>query len=136
MSVFSKVITSIFGKKSDKDLKSLSPIVNQINQSFQTLDQLTDEDLKNKFTSIKNTLIEKIQNNKEKLKKQNLDYNLIDDKLYDIEKIFLEENLVEVFAIVKDAARRLLGTKYALLRNEFSELRKNAVDPGKISKMF
>ena len=34
MSILSKVITTVFGKKSDKDLKKLSPIIGQINDVY------------------------------------------------------------------------------------------------------
>ena len=41
MSVLSKVITTVFGKKSDKDLKKLSPFVNDINNHFDSLSNIT-----------------------------------------------------------------------------------------------
>ena len=50
MSIFNKVITKVFGKKSDKDLKKISPIVNQINDEYIKLEQLTDDELKLKFS--------------------------------------------------------------------------------------
>ena len=37
MSLFNKVITKVFGKKSDKDLKKISPIIEDINKEFETL---------------------------------------------------------------------------------------------------
>ena len=37
MSIFNKVITKVFGKKSDKDLKKLAPIVNEINVEYDKL---------------------------------------------------------------------------------------------------
>ena len=53
MSVFSKVITSIFGKKSDKDLKALSPLVLQINTFYKQLEKLSDNELQDSFNNIK-----------------------------------------------------------------------------------
>ena len=38
MSILNKVITKVFGKKSDKDIKKLSPIVEQINLEFSKLE--------------------------------------------------------------------------------------------------
>jgi Preprotein translocase subunit SecA (ATPase, RNA helicase) len=43
MSILSKVITTVFGKKSDKDLKKLSPIIGQINDVYVTFENLSDE---------------------------------------------------------------------------------------------
>ena len=52
MSLFSKIVTGVFGKKSDKDLKALSPFADKINNYYTTLSDLTDEELKLKFSSI------------------------------------------------------------------------------------
>ena len=52
MSLFLKVVTSILGKKSDKDLKVLSPFIDKINDYYKTLSTLTDNQLKLKFSSI------------------------------------------------------------------------------------
>ena len=53
MSMFSKIVTKVFGKKSDKDLKALLPIVNQINEQYALLENLNDDELKLKFNQIK-----------------------------------------------------------------------------------
>ncbi len=58
MSVFNKIITKVFGKKSDKDLKKIYPIVDQINQEYLRFEKLTDDELKNIFNDIKNKLNE------------------------------------------------------------------------------
>ena len=115
MSVLSKVITSIFGKKSDKDLKKILPTVDLINQQYNSLTNLNDAQLKDNFIAIKNSFNNLIQKKKKEFEANNLNANIIDDRLFEIEKKFLENHLVEVFAIVKDAARRLLGTKYQVM---------------------
>ena len=56
MSIFNKVITKVFGKKSDKDLKKINPIVNQINDEYIKFEQLKDDELKNIFLNIKSDL--------------------------------------------------------------------------------
>ena len=43
MSLFTKIITGIFGKKSQKDLKLLAPIVERINAAFDPLKSLSDD---------------------------------------------------------------------------------------------
>ena len=57
MSILSKVITTVFGKKSDKDLKKLSPIIGQINDVYVTFENLSDEQLKGKFSAIKDEFL-------------------------------------------------------------------------------
>ena len=111
MSVFNKIITKVFGKKSDKDLKKIYPIVEQINQEYSTLEKLTDDELKNIFNDIKNKLHETIKDKK------------VDKSEEDIEKIkddFLSDNMVKVFAIVKDAARRLRGTTFNVMETQMN----------------
>ena len=49
MSIFSKIVTSVFGKKSDKDLKGLTPLVEQINEKYNSLNSLDDNELKISF---------------------------------------------------------------------------------------
>ena len=56
MSIFNKVITKVFGKKSDKDLKKINPIVNQINDEYIKFEKLKDDELKNIFLNIKSDL--------------------------------------------------------------------------------
>ena len=41
MSLFNKVITKVFGKKSDKDLKKITPIISDINIEFDKLKNLS-----------------------------------------------------------------------------------------------
>ena len=50
MSIFSKIVTSVFGKKSDKDLKIIQPIVDQINEKYESLSKFSDDEL-SKFQS-------------------------------------------------------------------------------------
>ena len=111
MSIFSKVIGKVFGNKADKDLKVLLPYVEQINTEYEPLSALSDENLKNKFSKIKSDFLELIKNNKSEFYEQKLNNEDIDNKLYELEKQFLDNRMVEVFAIVKDACRRLCKEK-------------------------
>ena len=113
MSVFNKIITKVFGKKSDKDLKKINPIIDQINDEYIKFDSLTDEELKNIFLDIKSQLSSIIQDYKDKNK--NLDS---DDEIKKIEKEYLNNNMVKVFALVKDVARRLKSTKFKVMDTE------------------
>ena len=53
MSILTKVVTTIFGKKSDKDLKKINPYINEINQQYDSLNALSDSQIKEKFESIR-----------------------------------------------------------------------------------
>ena len=115
MSVITKVITKLFGRKSDKDLKALWPAVEEVNKIFPTLASLTDEELREKFLNIRKI----IETNRSEARKFGLSEKMkgseLDDHIYKAEQDTLEDHMYEVFAIVKDASRRLVGTKFKIM---------------------
>ena len=115
MSIFGKMLTSVFGTKSSKDLKALEPIVSDINNIHNTLVDLSENELKSRFNNIRNNLKNTIADNKKQYIELNKDENSIDELLYNDETLFLDEHMVEVFAIVKEAAKRLCKTKYNVM---------------------
>ena len=68
-------ISKIFGNKSAKDIKRLAPITIEINQLYKTLSPLSDEELIEKYQSLKRKLKEQIDLNKKELinKSENID---------------------------------------------------------------
>mgnify|MGYP003315530096 CR=1 FL=1 len=56
MSVFTKIVTGVFGKKSDRDMKMLTPYIDKINTIYDELVNLTDDELKNRFNKIKDDM--------------------------------------------------------------------------------
>ena len=46
---FTKIVTKIFGSKADKDFKELHPYIEKINEQFNRLNSLTDEELQTKY---------------------------------------------------------------------------------------
>ncbi|MAZ61559.1 MAG: preprotein translocase subunit SecA [Candidatus Marinimicrobia bacterium] len=115
MSIISKVLTTVFGRKSDKDLKKILPTVEKINLEYESLNKLSENDLKLKFQKIKDDLQQLILKNKNKYLEENKDLNTVDDLLYKDETQYLDDHMVEVFAIVKDASRRLCGSSYQVM---------------------
>lgn len=79
------LIEKIIGTKSERQLKKLYPIVKKINDLEKTISPLTDEELKNKTQEFKNRLA----------KGQTLD-----------------DILPEAFAVVREAAKRVLGLRH------------------------
>ena len=115
MAFFSKVINKVFGSKSEKDLKKLYPFVDKINNKFSSLANLSDKELKSKFDVVIENLTSLIQNKKNDLLEKNINAEKIDEMLYEIEQKYLDENMIQVYAIIKDAARRICGKKYAVM---------------------
>src|SRR5690606_33741415 len=59
-------ISKIFGSKSDRDVKSLRPIVDRINEEYQKLSNLSHDELRDKTTNFKARIQESLSeiNNK------------------------------------------------------------------------
>ena len=117
MSLLTKIVTGVFGKKSVRDLKILSPFIKEINDYYDTLSELSDDELKIKFISIK----DEYKHLENEFKNNNLDKkesNQYFDELDKIQNNFLDDKMIEVFAIVKDASRRLLNTKFFVMEQD------------------
>ena len=115
MPIFSKIISKVFGNKTDKDLKKLEPYIDEIDKHYVPLSALSDDDLKSKFSSMKSELHNQISQSKNEFVEQKISQEEIDNKLYQIEQDYLNSHMPEVFAIIKDACRRLCGTEYTVM---------------------
>jgi preprotein translocase subunit SecA len=126
--MFDKIMKLLFGDRNIKELKKVTPIVQAINDEFNQLNSLTDDELKAKVTDIHNEirntlspleieiddLMRQYQATANDKEKTNIS-NLIDQKRKDLKETcqnVLDDNLIEVFAIVKETCRRLLGHEY------------------------
>ena len=109
------VLSKIFGSKSDKDIKAVIPRVKEINTIYDSLSSLSDAELISKYQDLKKELKNLISSKKEELVENNEDVDLIDETLNKLETDFLNQNLPKVFAIVKDASRRLCGREVTVM---------------------
>ena len=122
------IISKLFGgSKSEKDIKKIKPIVNEINRIYKELDALTDDEIKAKTDEFKKI----IEANKEKLEQEAeviLD-RLRNEKLSADETADLSERLKsldkEIFEVVQDTLDDLLPEAFAVVKQACSRL-KNA----------
>jgi preprotein translocase subunit SecA len=131
-----KLVTKIFGSKSEKDIKAIQPIVDEIKALGPEMEKLSDEQLKAKTTEFKEKIrkateetrneiaeIKKKLDNIEDLspaehrdladeldKKEQLELDIIEDVLNDI--------LPEAFAVLKDTCRRFVGKTWKVAGDE------------------
>ena len=126
--MFEKLLKKIFGDKHEKTLKPIYPIINEINEKYATLASLSDDELRARITEIKSNFKSLLDPEFEGIDQLHKEYiteinDVKKDKLsndLDVLKAsvkqkvqdLLNDNLVEVFAIVKDTCRRLMGHKY------------------------
>ncbi|NQW30667.1 MAG: preprotein translocase subunit SecA [Ignavibacteria bacterium] len=131
-----KFIRSIVGSKHDKDIKIVRPIVEEINEIFAPLAEKPDEYFKNRVDELKtqigatvSDLIQETQEIRERLREDSeLTHSERSDLYARLSEIDREEFttiqdelnsiLPEVFAMVKDVCRRLVGHKYLVAGQE------------------
>ncbi|MDP4173345.1 MAG: preprotein translocase subunit SecA [Bacteroidota bacterium] len=130
------ILKKIFGDKHTKNLKELLPIVDEINEHYEKLKDLTDDELRAKTTAFKEKiqnetaeLRQKIDELKETLKTDSGDddrqsiYDELDkleEELNDLYESILDEILPEAFAVVKDTCRRLVGHSWEAAGNKIT----------------
>jgi preprotein translocase subunit SecA len=129
------LIKKIFGDKNVKAMKELWPLVDEINEHYEKMKDLSDDQLRAKTDEFR----EKIQNETAELRnkidelRENLKSNeeLDRQSIYDeLEKLedeldqkyedILDEILPEAFAVVKDTCRRLLGKSWEAAGNKIT----------------
>ncbi len=121
-------IGKIFGSKHERDAKKLLPYAEEINEEFEKLQSISDDELKAKTETFRNKIkeemaeIEKeIGELKERLKGDvegeerkgvYKDLDNLEQERDDIVADILDDILPEAFAVVKEACRRLVGTSW------------------------
>ena len=118
---FNDFLKKIFGNKSQRDLREIQPIVAEINKIYPTLENLSNDELRDRITKIRAALKDSVADKRKeiadiKAKIENVEYENREpywEKIDKIEKDILEvledelnKYLPEVFAIVRDTARR------------------------------
>lgn len=119
----------LFGQKSDKDIAKLQPLVDSINQHFESFHSLSDDELRAKTDELRSridahlkSIDDEIADIKKRIDEVDSDDLMAKDSFFDeidqLEKqrneeleVVLKEILPEAFAIVKDTARRLTENK-------------------------
>lgn len=127
--ILSKGIAKVFGTKADKDLKEIYPYVALINDEFDKLSSISDDELRGKTAELRGIIADDLKNIDDQLKalhekvendpgldiheKEEI-FNQVDkleaDRDEDLEKTLLRI-LPQAFAVVKETARRLAENK-------------------------
>jgi len=128
--MFNSLVKKLFGDKNTRVLKDLNPLVGIINEEYEKLINLSDDELRAKTTEFKGIIqdathelrfhiddlknqLNEVQSTQEKhaiyddLEKSN---DLLDQKYEEI----LNEILPQAFAVVKDTCRRLVGKSWEI----------------------
>ncbi len=130
-------ISRVFGgSKHERDLKDLYPIVEEINEYYESFQSLTDDELRAKTDGFRAQIAEatgeiekEIESISAKLREdqEDIDREALHEKqkelredLKDTIEDVLDEILPEAFAVVKDTCRRLMGHEYVVVDNKMT----------------
>jgi preprotein translocase subunit SecA len=123
MAFINSLLGKIFGNKSERDIKEVTPVIEKIKQEYSRIIKLSNDELREESDKIKKIIDERIKSEEDEIAKLKVEVEEADiqesEKIYEkIDKIEeqidikLEEVLNEVlpvaFAIVKDTARRFV----------------------------
>ena len=118
---FNDFLKNLFGNKSQRDLKEIMPYVDKIKAVYPTIEQLSNDQLRQRIDDIKQKIQDAVSVEKNRIKElkehlEELDYDQREKNWNEIDKLekvitekyetALDEVLPEVFAVVKDTARR------------------------------
>nr|MBC8343876.1 preprotein translocase subunit SecA [Bacteroidota bacterium] len=129
-----KVINTVFGSKSERDVKEATPFVNKINEFYDTYHSLSDDDLRANTTIFRNRIKEHLKSIDDEIARirgsieANLDMEpeVKEDLYRDIDKLEKDKNeeletvlkqiLPEAFATMKQVAKRLTDNKLLIIQ--------------------
>jgi len=122
------VMKKLFGTASQRQIKRILPVVNEINRLYEEYHSLTDDELRAKTDEFRARIKEKTEGIEEKISelvarlKEDIstaererlsdEKKRLEDELFKTEQEVLDELLPEAYAVVKEACRRLVGTEY------------------------
>src|SRR6201991_3115152 len=97
---FDKVLTKVFGSSNQRFLKTIQPLVEQINALEPSVKRLSDDELKARTAAFKEQLQLAVSDTKDKEERKRR------------ERAALDEILPEAFAIVREASIRTTGMRH------------------------
>ena len=118
---FNEFMTKLFGNKSQRDLKEITPYVDKIKAVYPSIKALSNDELRAKTEEIKQRIQDYVASERAKVDELRKDIenkeleereaiwaevDKIEKNITDKMEVVLEESLPEVFAIMKDTARR------------------------------
>ena len=138
-----KLITKIFGDKHSRDIKKVQPIIDEINRYYDTMHELSDDQLKNKTNEFRNSINEATKDVRQELEEKRtaltsdayegkdneikIDAEQLRQEISDLEdeeKTIIDKTLndllPEAFAVVKETCRRLVGKSWKVCDQEIT----------------
>ena len=120
---FNKLLQSLFGNKSSKDMKLIQPLVNKVKEAYPEIQKLSNDELRARTKQLQQYVQDSAKEQKEKIAelKAKIEETPIDEResifnaidklekeVLDIYEKALDEVMPVAFSIVKDTARRFV----------------------------
>ena len=118
---FNDILKALFGNKSTRDLKKLTPTLDKITAVYPEIEKLSNDELRARIDAVRQRLKDSVADKKQeiadlKAEVERTDYenreplwdriDKLEKEILDVLEEGLTEALPEVFAVVKDTARR------------------------------
>ncbi|MGN1263639.1 MAG: preprotein translocase subunit SecA, partial [Prevotella sp.] len=142
---FSKILKSLFGDKSSRDMKLIQPLVEKVKAVYPKIEKLDNDSLRLRTAEIRQQVQDSAKSQKEKIAelKSKIEETPIDERetifnqidklekeVLDIYENMLNEVMPEVFSIVKETAKRFANNEETVVTaTDFD--RELAADPRK-----
>ncbi len=135
MAFVTKILGKILGNKSERDIREVTPIINQIKSEYERISRLSTDELRAESAKLKQIIADRIKPEEDEIEALKLEAEEVE--IQDTEKIYeridkleekidekIEEVLNEIlpvaFAVVKDTARRFNeNTEVVVTANDF-----------------
>ena len=101
-------LKKLFGTSSQREIKKISSIVNEVNQVFESLSLKSDEELIERTKELKKFVTDsrsKVENSFD----DTIDKQIRSKKTLEAEQNALSQIMIEAFAMVKETCRRMIG---------------------------
>ena len=115
-----KLVKKIFGTRSDREIRQLFPLVDEINKLTESLKNKSDQELKDRSQELRAELIEDSRKAKEFASKEFSDKSEQAKYVLEQEHKKLEAILPEAFAMVKETCTRMCGSSWSVVGRELS----------------
>ncbi len=129
-----KILEKLFGDRHSRDMKKVDPVLNAIKSHEPKIKLLTENELKARVQEIKSEIRGKLDPMETELEDLNKEYHAISDenekdrignridsqrdRLKEFTQEVLDDFLPEVYAIVRETCRRLVGYEYEVRGNK------------------
>ncbi len=113
--MLAKILERMFGTSSDRYIKGILTIVEEINEKFDSYESLTDDELKAKTDEFTTFIDDARKAAREEGTAAGIEDRELDDKIYQAEQDALNTIMPDAFAVVKQACKRLLGQEINLM---------------------